>query len=243
MLTNTNDATRRRAGLRQLLTTKRTTCSELAREIGLPTPNALFNFLNGHSASLSLETIERILTAHPDMSFHDLVGLKPLAPAGRNCGPNSLIVTIELCAAVRRSQVELPAEEWTPAPLLAPQRSDSADLFAARVRYPGAEQLYPNGSVLLCRRLGNDSPTPPDGTHVIVVHRRRANVKVTLRNLHRANGEVWLWPCSTHPHHQKPLQLCKASPGPDDAAQSSSEVILLGEVIASWQPAPTDPPT
>jgi hypothetical protein len=73
--------------------------------------------------------------------------------------------------------------------------------------------------------------------------RRRANVKVTLRNIHRVDGEVWLWPCSTHPHHQKPLHLCKAPPALDDASQPASDVILLGEVIASWQPAPTDPPT
>jgi hypothetical protein len=154
-------------------------------------------------------------------------------------------VTVELCCGVWRPQIELPAEAWCPAPLMSNGASDDGALFAARVRSPGAELLYPDGSVLLCRRLSTENSVPPDGARVVVLRRRRSKVEVTVRQLRCAGGEAWLWPCSTHPQHQMPVLLgeaqCSASASAtDDVAPT---VILLGAVIASWQPEPTTRPT
>ena len=233
---------RRRAGLRRLLERKNITATDLARTIGLPTPNALYNFLNGRTASLSLETVERILSAHPDVSFHDLVGLKAPAPGRRHRPSPGLLVTVELCSGVWRPQIELPAEAWCPAPLMSHGLSDDTPLFAARVRSPGAELLYPDGSVLLCRLLAVNSPLPPDGARVVVLRRRRSKVELTVRELRSAGGEVWLWPCSTDPQHQTPLQLGEASSDTSATDDVGPAVTLLGAVIASWQPEPTTRP-
>ena len=51
--------------------------TDLAREIRLVSANAIFNFLRGNSASLSLDTIERIVAAYPDFGCRDMVGLAP----------------------------------------------------------------------------------------------------------------------------------------------------------------------
>ena len=237
------NADRRRAGLRQLLAAKTITCSELAREIGLPNGNILFNFLNGRSASLSLETIERILTAHPDVSFHDLVGLRPPGQSRHRPAPADLMVTIELRAGLWRTQIHLPAVEWRTAPFLPPRGTTSDELFAARVSYPGAERLYPEGSVLLCRHLATGSPMQPEGAHVVTVKRWRAKMELTVRELRHADGEAWLWPCSTNPRLQQPSRPSAAWSDLSQSSANASAVVLLGVVIASWQPAPAIPAT
>jgi hypothetical protein len=51
--------------------------AQLARGAALPQANAIYNFLHGRWRALSLEVMERILTALPDISFDELVGWKP----------------------------------------------------------------------------------------------------------------------------------------------------------------------
>ena len=66
------DAEARRAALRQLLRDNNFTPTQLARKAGLPRANALYNFLNGRSASLSVITLAQIGAALP---WVDLTGL------------------------------------------------------------------------------------------------------------------------------------------------------------------------
>ncbi len=68
------DANRRREALKIILEAHRLTPTELSRLINCSRPNALYNFLKGRSAALSLDMIERILTALPAISFEELVG-------------------------------------------------------------------------------------------------------------------------------------------------------------------------
>ena len=65
---------RRREGLRALLTLYRITPRALAHLTGLPSANAIYNFLHGRSAALSLATIEAILIAFPEFTFEELTG-------------------------------------------------------------------------------------------------------------------------------------------------------------------------
>lgn len=73
-------AQRRRFALAVLLRELRLTPADLARMVGCQ-PNAFYNFLNGRSAALSLDTIERILMAFPNVTFEDLVGWSPRTSA------------------------------------------------------------------------------------------------------------------------------------------------------------------
>ena len=67
-------AGRRRTGLRVVLARHGLTPTLLAQHLGMATANRFYNFLNGHAASLSLDTIEAILVLLPDTSFEELVG-------------------------------------------------------------------------------------------------------------------------------------------------------------------------
>lgn len=73
---------RRRGGLSGALELYRLTPAELAKRAGLPSPNLIYNFLKGYSEALSLETVERILTALPSLSFDQLVGWRPYDEIG-----------------------------------------------------------------------------------------------------------------------------------------------------------------
>ena len=79
------EAERRRAGLRTLLEQKRLTVTDLSRLTGMATANRFFNFLNGHAASLFLETLEAILILLPTVSFEELVGW-----SGRHAPPSGV---------------------------------------------------------------------------------------------------------------------------------------------------------
>jgi hypothetical protein len=51
---------------------------------------------------------------------------------------------------------------------------------------------YPDGSVLLCRRLVTENSVPPDGARIVVLRRRRSKVELMVRQLRSAGGEAWL---------------------------------------------------
>jgi len=237
-------ADRRRAGLRVLLDVKQINPTDLSKELGLISPNALFNFLNGFSNSLSLETVERILTQYPDFHFLDLVGIPRKRSGAHSIGggeeaaANRLTVSIEAVCGVWRPQLQLPVGEWRSLSL--PLRKVNADhpYFGVRVRTPGAELLYPDSTILVCRRLLADELAGVSGARYIVQHRRRSKIEITVRELRLWDGQAWLWPCSTDPNHQQPFRLGAPSDTEAPATVDTDTIALAGIVTASWQPEP-----
>jgi hypothetical protein len=232
---------RRRAGLRRLFARKNITAADLARLIQLPNANSLYNHLAGRSAALSLETIERIAAIFPDVSFADLVGLAPRKPADSARRAQELpgvLVTIEVAAGVWRPHHELPAERWIPLPLPREFAGHPDTLFAARVKEPGAEEMYPTDTILLCRRPSMTSESIAPGTRCIVRRVRQTKVEVTVRELRYSHGVPWLWLRSTDPHDQMPLQLSINEDGGIAEPEGRHTVEILGVVVASWQPEP-----
>jgi SOS-response transcriptional repressor LexA len=236
---DSDDGERRRAALRRLLASKNITPTYLARLIRLPNANAIYNHLGGRSAALSLETVERIVSLFPDVAFTELVGLasrKPADLARRGTEVPSVPVTMELEAGAWRADLELPAEQWTPLPLPWEFARNPEALFAARVKEPGAEEIYPANTILLCRNLAMDAEAIEPGTRCIVKRTRRDKVEVTVRELRHTGGAVWLWPRSTDPFHQRPLQLATAGNGVIAKTEGLTKVEIIGSVVASWQP-------
>jgi hypothetical protein len=228
---------RRRAGLRRLMQAKSINPTTLAHMIRAPTANALFNFLNGATKSLSLDTIERIMLAFPDVSFRDLVGIdtEKSTDDAAAASISTVFVSIEARSAVWQPQFELPVDKWTP--LIPPDLigRDAAELFGVRVKWPGAELLYPDGSVLVCQRLIAGNSEPQHGHRYVVQERRGKRSRVTIQEARVFEGRMWLWPRSSHPRHQTPTLL-----GSDLATTSSVNnepmVSLKGLVVGSWQP-------
>ena len=74
-------ANRWRQALLCLLAKHQLSPAGLARRIGAPNPNAIYNFLNRISHSLSQVTLERICVALPGTGMDDLFGLERPRPS------------------------------------------------------------------------------------------------------------------------------------------------------------------
>ena len=233
-------AARRRVGLQRLLDHHRITPTDLARDLGLTTPNAIYNFLAGRSASLSLDTIERILDLYPDISFTALIG-KP-DPSGKRARAmqglgDYLAVTLEARTGhwQRRAEprgkrvgFDLPGDFAGPGP----------GGFALRVREPGAELLYPAGSILVCRELPGDTSAVPDGSRVVLRVIQDGRTEITIRELVRDATHAWLCPRTARPEHLAPIRVRGPLHGTFPVGKRGLGAVI-GVVTASWRPEAT----
>lgn len=235
-----NEGDRRRAGLRALLARKGISPTTLAKQIRLPTANALFNFLNCYTNSLSLDLVERILTVHPDASFHALVGLEVDLDCSINVGTldprtlESVAVSVEADPSRWRKQFQLPSKEWSSFVPPGHVHDRAVDLFGVRVRSHGVNAFYPDGSLLLCRRLAEGDTNLEVERHYVVQYRNSRTLCVTVQKLSIWNDEPWLWPCSSNPRHWAPT-IIAASVATMSSGHDKDVVSVKGLVIASWQ--------
>ena len=207
-------ANRWRDALRWLLTKHRLLPADLARRIGAPNPNLIYNFLSGRSHSLSQETLERICAALPGTEMCDLFGPARLRPA------TCLIVAEAVAGAVQDSFMLPPALQHLMS--LPGAWGHSPELFGVRVGLPGAGRLYRAGSLLLCRPYdGGGGSDLAAGCRVIVQQPLGAGVEVTVR-------ELALRPAPGRPAADPDALRWPAHPS----------ICLAGIVIASWQPEP-----
>ena len=112
-----------------------------------------------------------------------------------------------------------------------------ADRFGVRVRSPGAELIYSDGTLLICRPLDAPIDALPDGSQLIVRRQRRGKTEITVRELRRHEGQEWLWWRSTDPRHQEPIPALPADQV-NATAKLSASMSILGAVIASWTATP-----
>jgi hypothetical protein len=226
-------AERRRQALRTLLARHGLTPRDLARAAGMPTGNSLYNFLKGRTESLSQQTLERIVAAVPGTTMAELSGL---APAGRHGAASGHLVAITMVAQAGawRTSTRLPAGDWSAMTFPTGPGIPAPDLFAVRVRTPGAELIYPDGTALVCRPIGGSLDGLPDGARIVIRRERPGRCETTVRELRRHDGVPWLWLRSTHPEHQEPVPLATRDNGADRRSRIGV-VTPLGLVLASWR--------
>lgn len=234
-------ADRRRRALRDLMARHALTPTELAKAAGMPSPNAIYNFLQGRTDSLSQTTIERIVAAIPGAVVAELSGLIQSNPDSTTSGC-LIAITMVAKAGSWRSSPRLPAEEWSAMTFPTGHGIPSPDLFAVRVRAPGADHIYPDGSTLVCRPITGGYDRLPDGTRIVTRRDRPGRCETTVRELRRHDGVSWLWLRTDHPEHQEPLPLAAAGSSADRRSRTGI-VTPLGVVIASWQPEQGDSTT
>jgi len=229
-------ADRRRAGLRRMLQTRQLTPAELARIIGAPNANAFYNFLNGRSDALALDTVEMILAAFPDLSFPELVGLPP--PAGTLIAPErEVIVRIRAIAGPWSWEPEWPDVLQDRVVIPAGLIAGLPGVFAVQMNDAGAGLLYPPGSLLVCRPLPATWEEIPSGSRVVVRYQRNRRFRTVVREITRDGDRIRLWPRSSDPRYRPPyhgpvaVPLLEPSQGPH-----GTTVTILGIVVASWQP-------
>jgi len=218
----------RREALKDFMTQYELTPADLARRVGLTNPNLFYNFLNGRSFSLSLQTLELIREAFPGSNLSGLLD-------GRQTRQATCKVVAEARAGVGQPGFMLPANRQVQMVLPPGFLHGSEGIFAVRVEAPGTNALYPTGSILICRPYGSVGGRLPARPRVIVQRQLGAGVEVTVRELVIRAGTAWLWRRSSHPDHQEPIPM----PWPPREAvnpATNDGTAIVGIVLASWQP-------
>lgn len=201
------DERQMRAAFQEFLKQYKTTPTDVARRAGLPTPNALYNFLHGRARSLSHKTIPAIVRAFPDLTVDRLLGRTCIAAPSATGTSSCLQIKLHVASGEWRQRPAFPPHDQVRVPMPIPDRLHSAGVFGAVVREPGAELLFPEGTILVCLPPRASEVKLADGAIVLVECVRGGKVEVSVRQIVRNGGESWLWPRSTHARHQQPIPL------------------------------------
>ena len=153
-------------------------------------------------------------------TVEELLGLKPVAIDNRL----SIVGVVE--AGVFRETVVFDADNQYEVAIPAPRNLPTAHAFGLEVRGPSMNLLYPEGTVLVCVKLPDMSRDLRDGDHVIVYRRDGDMVEATCKELRMVNGGPWLWPRSSDPNHQAPIQA--------DHDEHGAEIEIHAVVIGAY---------
>jgi hypothetical protein len=110
-------------------------------------------------------------------------------------------------------------------------------LFGARVCRPGAEYLYPDGTILIWRPMTRPDEQVPAGSRLIIQREQNDRLEFTVREWAVEDGRTCLKAYSPI------LVPVEPSPGParrgrPRASSRVGQPLVLGVVLASWRPEP-----
>jgi SOS-response transcriptional repressor LexA len=211
----------RRELLRRFITENKLKVARWAKESGV-SQNSVYNFLNGHSDALEHLTYAK-LARTAEVPVWRLSGDDPEPPS-----PTTVWLSGYVEAGAWKEAVELDPSEWRSVDVPVPSR------FQGRARALGVRGTsmnidYPDGSVAIWVPMLDFRP-PQDGDDVVVYSfRDDAQVEATLKRYREVNGEKWLWPHSTDPLHQAPINT-------RDPGEGIREISIMGIVIGSYRP-------
>lgn len=149
--------------------------AEWARAAGLPSANSLYNFVNGHSKTLSQETLERLARAIPGATVTEIIGETPAS------GIKAATVPVRVAAADGVWRASYEADIAPPAYLALPpgvQADEAAVLLDGH-----ADAIYPAGSYIGAQAFAS-MPRPLRNGDIALVHRiRDGRHEVTVRGI------------------------------------------------------------
>jgi len=118
-------------------------------------------------------------------------------------------------------------DDWYEISIPPDRRYPDQRRYGLEVRGPSMNELYPEGSVVICVPLVQLGREPRHGERV-VIERRRCDgcVEATVKEYRVTDDGIWLWPRSTHPSFQQPLSF------PDSGDE---EVSITGLVVGSYR--------
>lgn len=136
-----------------------------------------------------------------DKSVDELCGLQPITLGLR------LPVVGCVEAGVFRETNEFPEDDIYEFSMPIPRRKPAGQAFGLEVRGTSMNKIYAEDSILACVRLIDLGRDLRDGDHVIVYRKDGDVYEATCKELRMQDGKPWLWPQSTDPAHQAPIQL------------------------------------
>ena len=214
--------------------------TELALRAGLA-PSTLNRFLAGQDASkkspknLSANTLHRLSEvmqdAIGDVFARDTVfdRLSRVHEAAEN--PQFEVRWVEMLGVVEAG-ITQETVEWPPSDRYAlavpiPRLYRDQPVTGFEVRGPSMNQVYPDGTVIVCVTLSPIDRPPRHGMRV-VMHRQTGDGVEAAVMEYRVNGdEEFLYPRSDHADHQTPIRL-------KDADRNTLDLVYV--VVGSYRP-------
>ena len=184
--------------------------------------NSIYNFLNGHSQALDLLTYQK-LARTAEVPVWRLNGDKPEPPS-----PTVVWVAGAVEAGAFREAVEWDRSLWYSVDVPIPSKF-RGKARALEVRGNSMNLEYPDGSIVMWVPM-LDFRSPQDGDDVIVYsHAKDGRVEATVKNYRVVDGKRWLWPRSSDPAHQAPVEI--SEPG-----HEVDRIEIEGIVIGGYRP-------
>lgn len=184
--------------------------------------NSIYNFLNSHSNGLDPRTYAKLARA-VGVGSHILTG-EPPEPSGSSAIP----VVGFVQAGCWQEAIEWDISDWTSIDVPVPERFKSRSR-ALQVRGRSMDLEYPDGSYVVFIDM-LDFRQPQDGDHLVVyAYHRDGRIEATLKELKVVDGKPWLWPRSSLPEFQQPVNIDSPGDGVD-------YIEIKGIVIGGYKP-------
>lgn len=195
--------------------------SQFAKAAGV-NKNSIYNFLNGHSESLEDTTYKKLARA-AEVPVWQLNGDQPETPS-----PTAVWVAGHVEAGAFRDAIEWDRSLWYQVDVPMPARF-RGKAKALEIRGRSMDLVYPPGSVVVWVDV-QDFRVPRHGDRVVVYayHEDDSKIEATVKELREDGTERWLWPQSTDPSLQAPVNTI--DPGPD-----IQSIEIKGIVVGSYR--------
>lgn len=193
-----------------------------AKEAGVD-KNSIYNFLNGHSQALDLRTYGK-LARTAEVPVWRISGDAPEPPS-----PTTIWVSGSVEAGAFHEAVEWDRSRWyavdVPVPAKFRRRAK-----ALEVRGFSMDLEYKPGAVVIWVDFLDFRP-PRNEDHVIVyAYHVDDKIEATVKELRIDDeGKRWLWPRSTKPEHQQPIDV-------DQPPEGTKSIEIKGIVIGDYRP-------
>lgn len=219
--------------------------SRLAKEAGVAV-STLTRFLYrdpGYTLSLPTltkidEAVGRYIKSVPDPRESIRLTLLYGGAGGQVEPLDSKSITIQVRGAVQAGHwaeaIEWTQDEWEV--VRVPRPDGHKSYFGLVVKGPSMNQVYPEGTILVCVPMMHYDHALAEEDHVIVQRRAESGlVEATVKEIRSdTEGRIWLWPKSSHPEHQAPIELPRPDASIPDAA-GADEVQIVAVVVADYR--------
>lgn len=196
-----------------------------------------------HQTVQRLETGERRLSQQWMERLASALGIKPadLLPRAQTVEVEDFEFTRlrifgEIQAGKWRRSLEISEGEWQE--MHVPRLDKDSDCFGVIVRGNSMNQVYPDGTILICVPIEEYDHVLAQGSNVIIERRNSQGMtETTVKELRQhSDGSVWLWPRSSDPLFQEPLHLPRPDTNVDIRDATVEHVKITAVVVGSVRP-------
>ncbi|MCG7507099.1 helix-turn-helix domain-containing protein [Mesorhizobium retamae] len=158
------------------------------------------------------------------VTIGEWLGIEPVS--NKDVRAKTARVVGELQAGVWREAVEWEYDDQYDAPVLLDPALPNYPLKGYVVKGTSMNRHYPDGSIVYAAATIANGLYPMNGDHVLVSRRNKSGLfEATLKEyVVEPDGSKWLWPRSSDPEHQTPIQF----------GSDSEEVTVTGIVFSSF---------